>query len=155
VVAAPAVPFADSVHGGLGIDRLWRESALRQATGFTTLGLGIASLGLPLRKRSRFLARVSQARWRTVHAGLGVATLVGFGVHTGLRLGANLDRALALCFVALAGLGALAGLVTAIERRLGATAGARLRRAATWAHVLALWPFPLLILFHVLKVYWY
>jgi nitrite reductase (NADH) large subunit len=156
---APPLALAASVQGGgfpgFQLDALWRESLLRQVTGFTTLAVCAASLLFSLRKRWRLFARLSYARWRGAHALLGITALVGLGAHTGFRLGANLDRALVLCFLALAALGSLAGVTTALERQLSPEAGGVARRATTWLHTAAFWPFPVLVLFHVLKTYWY
>jgi nitrite reductase (NADH) large subunit len=159
VALAPPIALAASVQGGglagFQLDALWRDGALRQITGFTTLAVCAASLLFSLRKRWHLFERLSYARWRGVHALLGVTALAGLGVHTGFRLGANLDRALVLCFLALAALGALAGVATALERRLSPQAGALARRATTLLHSAAFWPFPVLVLFHALKTYWY
>ncbi|HSG22790.1 MAG TPA: hypothetical protein VLA64_07490, partial [Azonexus sp.] len=53
-------------------------------------------------------------------------------------------------FIALMMAGAASGGIMALEHRLSAVAGRRLRRAVTWLHVVALWPMPVLITFHVL-----
>jgi nitrite reductase (NADH) large subunit len=155
---APPIPFADTVQGGIAgiqLDALWRSDLARQVTGFTALAACLASLLFSLRKRWPRLAGLSYTRWRGAHAILGVAALAGVAVHTGLRLGTALDRALVLCFLALAALGATAGIATALEPKLSPAAGARVRRASTAVHTLAFWPFPVLVLFHVLKTYWY
>lgn len=155
----PPIALAASVQqggfGGFSLDALWRNPTLRQVTGFTTLAICAISLLFSLRKRWPRFTWLSYTRWRGLHALLGVATLLGLGLHTGFRMGANLDRALAVCFLALAALGAGAGLATALERRLPPAAGARLRSAASALHALAFWPFPVLVLFHVLKTYWF
>jgi nitrite reductase (NADH) large subunit len=57
LVLVNPIPFADSVQTGWHkMDALWRSGALKQTTGFTLLGLGLAGLGLSLRKRIRRFA---------------------------------------------------------------------------------------------------
>ena len=51
--------------------------------------------------------------------------------------------------------GAAAAVVTALEARLPVRWAGRLRRAWTLAHILVLAPFPVLLGFHVLKVYYF
>lgn len=136
-------------------DFLWRDSFAKQVSGFVLLGLCCASLVFSLRKRLTRFRLGAYASWRSFHAFVGVASLLMAIVHTGMRLGHNLDRMLMVAFLALAGVGALAGLVTTAESHLGPTIGPRLRRAWTYAHILAFWPLPVLVLFHVLKVYYY
>jgi nitrite reductase (NADH) large subunit len=159
IALAPPIALAASVRGGelagLRLDTLWRNDLARQISGFATLAICAGSLLFSLRKRWPRLASLSYTRWRGLHAALGVGTLLGLGAHTGFRLGSQLDRALVVCFLALAGLGALAGVVTALESRLSPAAGSRLRRATSGVHALAFWPFPVLVFFHVLKTYWY
>jgi nitrite reductase (NADH) large subunit len=60
-----------------------------------------------------------------------------------------------LNFLALALVGGLAGLVTALERRLDAAAGKRLRAFWNGAHVAMAWPLPALVLIHVLMAYYF
>ncbi|HBT42415.1 MAG TPA: nitrite reductase, partial [Rhodospirillaceae bacterium] len=75
------------------------------------------------------------------------------------HLGDNLNGWLMGAFLALSALGALAGLVTAVEHRLlnGPLKGAKTapRAVPTWAHILLLWPIPLLLAAHVATVYFY
>ena len=87
----------------------------------------------------------------------GQATILGLVVlylHTGFRLGENLNRYLMLDFVALAVAGALTGLIIGGERytRTG-YAGKRWRQWLTRAHAALVWPLPLLLALHVLSVY--
>jgi nitrite reductase (NADH) large subunit len=149
------VPMSTSVMDLASVDFLWRSGAWKQASGFTLLGLCVASLLAVLRKRLRRLPPGTFASYRVVHAALGVTTLLAAAVHTGMRLGSNLNFALAMCFITTVLFGAFAGIVTSLERKLSPPHGARLRRAWTWAHLLAFWPMPVLTAFHVLTVYYF
>jgi nitrite reductase (NADH) large subunit len=154
VLVLLSVPYAPSVQVPWSWDVLWRESFWKQASGYAVLGLTVLALLLSLRKRIRKLALGEFAHWRVVHAVVAALTLAGLAVHTGGRLGANLNLVLMLAFLAVVALGAGAGGVVAMEHRLGSR-GARLRRAWTWVHLLAFWPVPVLLGMHVLKSYYF
>lgn len=149
-----AIPYPDTVQLAWRWDFLWRESFWKQASGYTVLGLSLATLALSLRKRMPRLKWGDFAVWRVAHAVLALLVPGALAVHTGGRLGANLNLLLMLAFVGVIGLGAVAGGVVALEHRLGAGA-ARLRRAWTWAHLLVFWPVPALLGMHVLKSYYF
>ena len=60
-----------------------------------------------------------------------------------------------VCFiVALLTGGMLAGSI-ANEHKLSPTLARRLRISSLWLHLLALWPLPALLIFHVLKSYYF
>jgi nitrite reductase (NADH) large subunit len=75
-----------------------------------------------------------------------------------LRFGHNLNYALMSVFVALNVLGAVAGWVTALEgkdsSRLAYWAR-RWRPRMTLLHILLFWPFPALVLLHILAAYYF
>ena len=112
---------------------------------------------LSLRKRISWLRIGDFTGWRVFHIALGVTALIALFAHTGFRLGSNLNMWLMLTFLGLGLAGALAGLATAYEHRVfqSAKAAARLRSAAFWMHIVAFWPFPLLLAVHILTVYFY
>jgi nitrite reductase (NADH) large subunit len=60
-----------------------------------------------------------------------------------------------ISFMAVTLLGAASGGITALEHRLGAATGARARRLTLWLHILACWPLPALLGFHILTVYYF
>jgi nitrite reductase (NADH) large subunit len=154
LMTAPA-PFARSVGDGFQPDVLWRNGAYRQISGFALLGLSVLASLLTLRKRWPRASFGTFPAWRVVHALIGLLTLVMLGAHTGARMGDHLNLALMASFGALNVLGGLAGGLTALEQRLGARAGRRYRTALVTAHILALWPLPTLVAFHVLSVYYF
>jgi nitrite reductase (NADH) large subunit len=153
---ASPVPFAGSVQGGWRVDALWRDGTYRQLSGFCLLGLAVLASLLSVRKRWR---RASSAgsfpAWRLAHVALGVVTLAALAAHTGVRTGDNLNFLLMACFSTVNVIGGAAGGLTALEQRLGTTAGRRVRTALVAAHILAMWPLPVLVTFHVLSVYYF
>jgi nitrite reductase (NADH) large subunit len=156
LLAASPVPFAETVQEPWSVDRLWRDGAYRQISGFALLGLSALASLLSVRKRWRVAALAGPFPvWRMVHVVLGVLTLGALAVHTGARTGDNLNFALMASFSAVNIIGGLAGGFTAIEQKLGTAAGRRFRSALVVAHVLAVWPLPVLITFHVLSVYYF
>jgi nitrite reductase (NADH) large subunit len=148
------IPYAATVQLPWQWDVLWRDGFWKQVSGFTVLGLSALILVLSLRKRVRRFRLGDVPSWRIAHAVLGVLTLAGLAVHTGGRLGSNMNFALIASFLGLVAVGSAAGGVIALEHRLGA-AGARLRRTWTWAHILLFWPIPTLLVLHVLKTYYF
>jgi nitrite reductase (NADH) large subunit len=152
VVLSTPIPYATSVQSSLHPDVLWRHGGYRQATGFTLLALSLAATLLSLRKRWRWMSAGRFPTWRIVHAAIGLVALMALAAHTGMRSGGNLNLALMTSFIALNVLGAASGGLTAIERWPG---GPRVRAAIVTAHVLATWPLPLLIVFHVVSAYYF
>ncbi|NJO35345.1 MAG: hypothetical protein HC869_21915 [Rhodospirillales bacterium] len=119
------------------------------------LALSLVAGLLSLRKRSVRLWEF--ATWRVLHVIVGTGTLLVLFLHTGVRLGSNLNMWLMISFLGITFAGAAAGAATALEHRLFATSGeaARTRSLSFWLHVLALWPLPLLLAMHILTVYFY
>jgi len=76
-------------------------------------------------------------------------------VHTGLRTGVHLNAVLMSCTIGLIALGGLSGLATTAERRLPSRLGAAIRMSCKQTHVALFLPIPVLVLFHVLAVYYY
>jgi nitrite reductase (NADH) large subunit len=156
LVWAPPVPFADSVQGGWHVDALWRNGNYREVSGFSLIGLALLASLLTVRKRwPRASSAGSFPTWRIVHVAIGVATLAALAAHTGARTGDNLNFLLMACFSAVNVIGAAAGGLTALEQRFGTAAGRRVRTVMVAAHILAIWPLPVLVTFHVLSVYYF
>jgi nitrite reductase (NADH) large subunit len=148
------VPYAATVQVPWQWDVLWRESFWKQASGFTVLGLTVLLAVMSLRKRIRRFTLGDFPLWRIAHVVLGALTLAGLAVHTGGRLGSNLNFMLMASFLSVVAVGAVAGGAIALEHRLGAGA-ARLRRSGLWSHILIAWPIPVLLALHVFKTYYY
>lgn len=154
-VMAP-IPFATSIQDAWRVDGLWRSALARQISGFALLGLALIASLLSVRKRwTRASSAGAFPTWRIAHAVVGVLTLAALAVHTGARGGDNLNLALMTSFSAANVLGSVAGGVTAVDQAFGPAAGRRYRAATRMAHILAIWPLPVLIAFHVLSVYYF
>lgn len=149
-----AAPYSSTVQVPWQWDVLWRDGVWKQTSGFTVLGLSAVGLLLSLRKRLRRFTFGEFPLWRVAHAALGASTLIALAIHTGGRLGANLNFVLMISFLGVVALGAVAGGVVALEHRLGAGAAA-LRRSWLWSHIVMSWPIPVLLTFHVLKTYYF
>jgi nitrite reductase (NADH) large subunit len=158
----PGVPYPETADLPWRWDVLWRSSFYKQVSGYALLTLMAGLAALALRKRvvpAQLGARLSQklklgqySGWRVVHTVLGAGALTVLLVHSGGRFGSNLNFALSLCVVGAALFGVLAGGAQAREHVAPALAR-RVRRRAFWAHVLTLWPLPVLLAFHVIKTY--
>lgn len=152
----PPIAFADSVHSKLHkIDALWRDGDWKRISGFTLVGLVLVSFGLSFRKRLKRFTLGEFGHWRALHAVLGTISLIALVTHTGFRLGNNFNFVLMVNFVALALVGALAGAVTAIERRLSPIAAKRLRSFWTGTHIAMAWPLPVLVVLHLVIAYYF
>lgn len=140
------------------IDEIWRDNLIKQITGYSLLALCLIGLLLSLRKRFKWFRFGHFAKWRVFHAVFGVIALVVLFAHTGFRFGDNLNFWLMFSFVGLNLLGALAGIISALESK-GSDALAlkarRVRPVLTYAHFVLFWPLPALLVFHILSVYLY
>lgn len=134
---------------------LWRVELNKQISGFTILGLCVASLAFSLRKR---VARIQLGHfdwWRIGHIALTALAFVALGLHTGFRMGSQLNFVLSLTFFALLLAGALLAIGIAYEHKLAPGRARRLRSLGTWSHIMLSWPLPALLGAHVLKTYYF
>jgi nitrite reductase (NADH) large subunit len=155
IVLAPAIPYAGSVQVELRLDTLWRDALIKQISGFSLLALGLLVSLISLRKRVRRVSFGSFSRWRSLHVLLGILAVLTLVAHTGLRLGHQLNAYLMLTFVSLLLVGGLASGVTGLQHRLPREFAQQSRSLSLWAHILLIWPLPVLLGFHILKVYWF
>lgn len=153
----PIIPTASQIEARGLSDTLFLDSFTKQVTGYTLLTLSVLAAVLSLRKRISWLRLGGFNEWRVFHIAIGVIALIALFAHTGFRLGSNLNMWLMLTFLGLGLAGALAGVATAYEHRVfqSAKTAARLRSASFWMHIVAFWPFPLLLAVHILTVYFY
>jgi nitrite reductase (NADH) large subunit len=131
------------------------ESAWRQATGYTMLALGLLSLSLSARKRFKWFAVGDVSLFRAVHGGLGALILIVLILHAGCRLGRNLNEALTIDFLMLAAIGAIAGGVTALSHWWNPVTARNRRRVWNAVHLVLVWPLPVLLILHIVSVYFY
>jgi len=156
-LTAPVWPLAQNVlERGLP-EALWLDGFWKQVSGYTLLGLSTVAAVLSLRKRISWLRLGDFAIWRVIHLLVGAIAVATLFVHTGFRLGDNLNLWLMMTFLALSLAGAIAGLATAFEHRLFAqpVPAARTRSISFWLHLITFWPLPVLLGIHILTVYYY
>jgi nitrite reductase (NADH) large subunit len=149
------IPYAETVQVAFRWDEFWRDSLLKQLSGFTMLGLILFGLAVSLRKRVKKIEFGDFNIWRYLHVVLGVFTLFSLVVHTGLRLGDQINLILMLDFILLAIAGAAASIIISTEHRLSPALARKRRRHLTWLHILLFWPLPVLLVFHVVKSYYF
>jgi len=154
LVALGPVPYSVTVQGGFKPEILWSDGLWKQVSGYLLLGLALIGLLLSARKRLTRFRFGKFASWRVAHVLLGAATLVVLLVHTGLRLGHNLNFVLMLSFLKLSLMGSAAGAVTALERR-PTRLMRHLRAWTSGAHIYLLWPLPALLGYHILSAYYF
>lgn len=161
---APVISYATSVQISLLTvadtpihwDELWRNRLIKQVTGFSILGIFVIGLLISLRKRLPRLISVGRYdTWRFAHVVLGSLTALVLVAHTGFRMGHGLNFWLMTCFVGLLVVGTISSIVVGIQHRLSAPMAAHLRSYSIWAHILIFWPVPALLVWHVIKGYWY
>lgn len=149
------VPYASSVQHEIRWDMLWRDSLLKQISGFTILGLAVIGLIVSLRKRVAKFTFGSYDLWRLSHVVLGISAMAALIVHTGFRFGSELNFILMINFLMLAIAGANASAVVATEHRMVPSMAKKQRKLWNKVHLLLFWSLPVLLSFHVLKTYYY
>jgi nitrite reductase (NADH) large subunit len=133
----------------------WTENAWRQATGYTMLALGLPSLLLSARKRFKGFTVGDVSLFRAIHGTLGALMLIVLILHAGFRLGRNINEALTIDFLMLGALGAMAGGVTALSHWWNPIVARNRRRAWNAIHLVLVWPLPVLLILHIVSVYFY
>jgi len=134
---------------------IWRDSDVRQLTGFSLLGTGVVISIISLRKRLAGFRWGEYSLWRFIHVVIAVLLAVLLWVHTGGRVGDNLNMMLMLSFTGLILAGGVLSATLGFEHHLSAQLARRLRRTSLWVHILLLWPLPVLLGFHILKAYYF
>ena len=149
------IPFPTSADLSWRWDAIWRDGTYKQASGYTALAL-MAMLGaLSLRKRWARLTLWRFDAWRLVHTGAGGVLLLVMFAHTGGRFGVRLDAVLSSTAVAALLSGIAIATVLARQQALAPRAVRSVQRGATWTHILSLWLLPVLLGYHILKVYYF
>ncbi len=151
----PAIPYNTSVQQIYQYDVVWTTSLYKQITGFTLLGISVLVLLLSLRKRFTWFKWGDFPVWRLLHAIVGGLAIFVLLVHTGFRLGENLNFMLMMSFTGLILVGAIVASVIAMEHNLEASLVKQVRSLGLWLHILLFWPLPVLLGFHIFKTYYF
>jgi nitrite reductase (NADH) large subunit len=149
----PGLPYPDTVMLRLRWDLMWRDPIARQASGYVLLALALMLGSLGLRKRIARFTFGDYGAWRILHTAAGVAVLLGFLVHSGGRMGAQLNLLLASSFLGASLSGAVYAALASTEHRIDPLRARRLKSAALRVHIGCLWPLPVLLVFHIVQGY--
>jgi len=151
----PSLQYPALATESLSWDLIWRDSTNKQLTGFTILGLSLFALLVSLRKRWKRIRIFDFSIWRYGHVVLGVLGLVTIFLHTGFRLGSNLNLWLMLPFIALILVGAMMGVFMALQHKIDVARAKVIKDTLFWGHVFAFWPVPALLAMHITKTYYF
>lgn len=154
-VFLPAPDVSNSVQVNWYLKNLWYDNFWKQVSGYTLLGLCLLTASLSLRKRLKKRNLGHLDHWRYFHSIVGCVALLVLIVHTGFRLGDNLNLALMLVFLAATCTGSLVGVFMARNHHW---TDLKLREHRKWwsrVHYALLWALPVLIFFHILAVYYF
>ena len=131
---------------------------MRQVTGFTILGLTLFAGLISMRKRIRKVNFGKFSIWRILHGIFGLTSIIVLMFHTGFSAGKNLNFLLFTTFTFINFLGFLTGMASAFEyfglSRLEAFCR-KWKQQITFLHILAFWPLPVLITFHIIQAYYF
>lgn len=134
---------------------LWYDNFWKQVTGYSLLGLCALTATLSLRKRIPKLSFGHMDHWRYVHSLIGCVALVALVIHTGFRLGENLNMALMLVFLGATTTGALVGVFMARNHHWTDLKLRKHRNRWSIVHYALLWALPALLSYHILSVYYF
>ncbi|WP_444946286.1 FAD-dependent oxidoreductase [Microbulbifer sp. VTAC004] len=151
----PSPPVSDTVQSGQLWDKLWYDNFWKQVTGYSILVLCIFTAALSVRKRWKKITLGHMDHWRYAHSLIGVVALATLAVHTGFRLGKNLNLVLMLVFLGVTATGSLVGVFMARNHHW---TDLRLREHRKWwsrIHYALLWALPVLLAYHILAVYYF
>lgn len=155
IASIPGIAVSESVQTKPFFENIWNDHFWKQVTGFSILGLAVVGMALSLRKRFKLKKLGDFAYWRLAHVILGALCITTLVAHTGLHLGQQLNQWLMLNFLSVIIVGSLAGGAVALSHHLSANAAQRTRRFFTWAHIIVVWPLPILLTAHIISVYFF
>lgn len=149
------LPYATSEELAWHWDQLWRDGVIKQITGYSLLSVAVLLSVIGLRKRWKRLSVLAFVHWRWLHALAGGVALTVLWAHTGGRIGDGLNQWLSLAMLGAALSGATLAWFLAREHRLTLARATAWRPVLQWLHTLILWPLPVLLGFHIYKVYYF
>ncbi|MGD8589459.1 MAG: FAD-dependent oxidoreductase [Chromatiales bacterium] len=130
-----------------------RWYALQLVTGYCLVVAGLLLALLSRYKRISSCNWKNFEHWRAFHITLGFMTVLILMLHTGLHTGQGSSLWLMLNFTGLLLSGALLGGLYGLKRWLPIDWVRRSRYLSLKAHLLLLWPLPLLVGMHITKVF--
>jgi len=136
-------------------DVIWRNTLIKQITGFSILGLSIIAVSLSLRKRVKKITFGGFDMWRGLHVFISTLVVVTLFMHTGFRVGDNLNAYLMLFFIAMLLIGSLSAITISLTHKFDLITMTNLRKKLVWGHIILFWPVPVLLMFHILKSYYF
>lgn len=149
-----STPLADSWQSMYrNLDVLWRDSVVRQITGYLLFAAIIFSAWWGMRRRSKRLTNAPSKLTLKGHAFIAATAVVIWFAHTGGRMGYELNFWLFLSFAAVLIVGAASATLWILAAKKD-----KARVALPWLrqlHWLALFPLPALLLFHIIKTYYF
>jgi len=151
----PGLVYNASSETALQWDVVWRNSLIKQISGFTILSFIVLALLVSLRKRWKRFSFLDYSIWRYLHVFLGVLIVIGLFVHTGFRGGNNLNAWLMFLFTGLILAGGVYGVFMSVQHKVDGALAQRVRGYMNWVHLLLFWPVPVLLGFHILKSYYF
>ncbi len=155
---SPRVPIPNQ-FGPTLLEYLWNDSLWQQWTGYLLLGFTLVGLLIVIVLKNRLLTRFGNySTWQLTHILLGFVCVLTLFLHTGFRLGANLNTALMLFYLVALIAGALAGILiggSSELRKWGVPVTKKMRMAPVKTHIVFLLPLPALLVVHILIVYLY
>ncbi|WP_444936456.1 FAD-dependent oxidoreductase [Microbulbifer sp. JMSA004] len=151
----PPTPVSSSVQTALFWEKLWYDNFWKQITGYTILAMCLFTAALSIRKRWKRLSLGHVDHWRYAHSVTGLIALIALAVHSGFRLGENLNLALMLVFLTATATGSLVGVFMARNHHW---TDLKLREHRKWwsrVHYALLWALPVLLAYHIFAVYYF
>lgn len=151
----PAPEVSRSVQVSWFLKNLWYDNFWKQVSGYSLLTLCLLTASLSLRKRLKNRDLGHLDHWRYVHSIIGCLALIVLVIHTGFRLGENLNLALMLVFLAATTTGSLVGVFMARNHHW---TDLKLREHRKWwsrIHYALLWALPVLLFYHIFAIYYF
>jgi nitrite reductase (NADH) large subunit len=140
------------------LTRVLTSFEVRQVSGYSILTMMLLISTMSARKRFERFNLGKMTTWRQYHGWLAVVALVLLGFHSGFSTGNNLSFYLLMTFIAANVLGCLNGLACASESfKFGWWSDfcRKHRTAITYAHIVTIWPLPILLAFHIIQAYYF
>jgi len=150
-----SLPYSLSSEINIQWDVIWRNSLTKQITGFSILGLSLIAVSLSLRKRVKKVNFGDFDMWRGLHVFISALVVLTLFIHTGFRVGDNLNAYLMLFFIAMLLIGSLSAITISLTHKFDLVTMTSIRKKMVWGHIILFWPVPVLLMFHIFKSYYF